>query len=117
MYTGMKVVLCGQTAGWLWTCTWFTEIVCMYVCSHPHEQSFRKSNLYTRNKGYTEPELNLQAGELWFKVGNTCRFEIRVERVWKDVVKALPKGLYGRKSAEKKCSWPPRLPGKMNSFE
>jgi len=49
--------------------TWFTEIVlqkvCLYVylfvCPHPREQSFRsyKSSLYARNKGYTEPVLNL----------------------------------------------------------
>jgi len=33
--------------------------------------------------------------------GNTCQFEIRVERVWKDVEKAFPKGLYRHKPAEK----------------
>ena len=34
-----------------------------------------------------------------------------------DIVKAFPKGLYGRKTAEKIHSWPPRLPGKTNSFK
>jgi len=29
-----------------------------------------------------------------------CRFEIRVEQVWKDIVKAFPKGLYEHKTAE-----------------
>jgi len=48
-------------------------------------------------------------------VGNKCRFEIQVEQVCKDIVKAFPKGLYGRKTAEKQCSWPPRLPGKQIS--
>ena len=32
--------------------------------------------------------------------GNTCQFEIRVERVRKDIVKAFPKGLYGHKTTE-----------------
>jgi len=56
--------------------------------------------------------------ELWFKVDNMCLFEIRVEQVWKDIVKAfIPKGCMGIKKAEKQCSWPPRLQGRMNSFE
>jgi len=50
-------------------------------------------------------------------IGAPRRFEVRVERVWKDVVKTFPKGLYGRKTAEKQPSWPPRLPDKTNSFE
>jgi len=59
-----------------------------------------KSSLYARNEGYIEPVLNLLPGELWFKAGNTCRFEIRVEQVCKDIVKVFPKGLYGRKTAK-----------------
>ena len=48
---------------------------------------------------------------------NTCQFEIRMKRVYKDVVKALPKGLYRRQTAEKQHSWPPRLLDITNSFE
>jgi len=93
---------------------WFTKIVfgkvCMFVCMHVCKYvclSFHthvskaleaKSSLYTRNEGYIEPVLNLWAGELWFKVGNTCWFEIRVERVCKDIVKAFPKGPNGLKN-------------------
>ena len=46
-----------------------------------------------------------------------CWFEIRVKRVYKDAVKALPKGLDWRQTAEKQHSWPSRLLGIMNSFE
>ena len=69
------------------------------------------------NKGHIEPVLNFWAGKLWFKMVNTCRFEIQVKRVNKEAVKALPKGLYGRQIAEKQHSWPPRLLGITNSFE
>jgi len=44
-------------------------------------------------------------------------FEIWAERVCKDTVKAFPKGLCGHKTAEKRCSWAPRLPGITNPFE
>ena len=64
---------------------WFTEIafpkvcvciyVCLYVClsfrTHVSKALEAKSSLYMRNEGCIEPVLNLQAGELWFKVGNT----------------------------------------------
>jgi len=57
--------------GRLWARAWFTEIalrrmclyVCMYicfsVCTHVSKALEAKSSLYTRNKGYTEPILNL----------------------------------------------------------
>jgi len=53
--------------------------VCLSFCIHVSKALEAKSSLYTRNEGCTEPVLNLRAGELWFKVGNTYRFEIRVE--------------------------------------
>ena len=49
--------------------------------------------------------------------GFEIRFEIRVEQACKDMVKAFPTGLYGRKTAEKQHSWPPRLPGKVIFFK
>ena len=56
-------------------------------------------------------------GKLWYKVVNTCQFEIRVKQVVKDLVKAFPNGLYGSKIAEKHQSFPPRLLGITNSIE
>ena len=70
---------------------------------------FTKNNHYVRNKGHIEPVLNFQEGKLWFKMVNTCQFETRVKRVYKDAVKAFPNGLYGRQIAVKQHSWPPRL--------
>ena len=35
-----------------------------------------------------------------------------MERVCKDIAKAFSKGIYGRKTAEKQCGWPSRLPGR-----
>ena len=58
--------------------------------------------MYTRDEGYREP-----LGR--FKADNACRFEKWVERVCKHIVKAFPKGLNGRKTAEKQCIWPLRL--------
>ena len=46
-----------------------------------------------------------------------CRFEIRVKRVYKDVMEAFPNRLYGRQITEKQHSWPPRLSGIINSFK
>jgi len=59
----------------LWAHAWFTEIVlrkvcvyvcmhvCMYIClsvrTHVNKALEAKSSLFTRNKGYTEPVLNL----------------------------------------------------------
>jgi len=68
-----------QAFGWLWVCAWFTEIVfrkarvyvqgyvCvfvfMYVClsfrTYVSKTLEAKSSLYSRNKGYIEPVLNL----------------------------------------------------------
>ena len=48
---------------------------------------------------------------------NMCRFEIRVEQVYKDTAKAFPNGLYGCQTAKKQHSWPPGLPGITNSFK
>jgi len=53
-----------------------------------------------RNEGYIEPVLNLHTGEHWFKAGNMCRFEIKVEWVCNVILKAFLKGLYGCKTAE-----------------
>ena len=66
-----------------------------------------------------KPILNLQAGVLSFKAGNTCQFE---KYGWSEfvrtyIVKAFPKGLYGCKTAEKQRSRPPTLSGKTNSCE
>ena len=49
--------------------------------------------------------------DITFEQYSTCQFEIRVKRVYKDGVNALPNGLYGRQTAEKQHSWPPRLSG------
>jgi len=83
----------------------YVLFACMYVCLSFCIQVSKaveaKSSLYMRNEGHIEPVINLYAGELWFKVGNTCQFEIRVERVCKDIVETFSKGLYGHKTAEK----------------
>ena len=85
--------------------------------THVSKILFAKNSLYVINKGHIEPVLNFWAGKLWFKTADTCRFEIWVKRVYKDAVKALPKGLYGRQMAEKQHSWSLRLLGITNSFE
>ena len=83
--------------------------VCMFVFPHPVSKTvFAKNSPYVRNKFYIyiEPVLIFQAAKLWFEPGNTCRFEIRMKRVYKDTVKAR---LYGHQIAEKQHSWPPTL--------
>ena len=81
--------------------------VYLFVFPHPHEQSF--VHYYVINKGHIETVLNFWAGKLWFRQ-SICQFETRVKRVYKEVVKTFPNGLYRRQTAEKQHSWPPRLP-------
>ena len=67
-------------------CVCVCVYVCMHVCMfvylfvfpHPHEQTFvAKNSLSVINKGHIEAVLNFQAGKLWFKMVNMCRFEYR----------------------------------------
>ena len=55
---------------------------------------FAINSIYVINKSQIEPVLNFWGGKLWFRTVNTCWLEIRVKQVYKDAVKALPKGLY-----------------------
>ena len=100
--------------------TWFTKIVfcvCMfvYMCVCLSTPTWK---LYKPKKQpvYKEWRLYRACNKLigWWTLVNTCRFEIWVERVCKDIVKAFLKGLCGRKIAEKQRSWPSKLPGKTS---
>ena len=60
------------TSPWLWACAWFTETAfCVCACVHVADEF-----------GYMQ------------------QFKIRVQRVFKDVVKAFPNGLYRHKNNE-----------------
>jgi len=93
----------------LLVCTYVCLYVCMFIFPRPREQSFRSQKQPVYKKRLVSFGLR--------QVANMCRFEIRVERVCKDIVKAFPKRFYRHKPAEKQHSWPPRLSGKTNSFE
>ena len=63
----------------------------MFFRTHVNKTLEAKSSLYTRNEGYIEPALNLLAAEVWFKVGNTCWFEVQVEQSSQPSANILPK--------------------------
>ena len=100
---------CGPAVGVClvyWNCFPKSVCVCLFVCMlvfpHPPVQSFRSQKQHVHEKWRLYRAcINWLAGEYWFEVGSTCQSEVRVEWVWKDIVRAFTKGLYGRKTAGK----------------
>jgi len=51
--------------------------------------------------------------KLSFRAGSTCQFKIHVERG----CESLSQRAVRHKTAEKQCSWPPKISGITNYFE